>query len=266
MVAQRLPLIRSLQRLSHALQGVQVRQVTEREDRLQREWEQTITPALRDLYWTPTDRLDEAPEDDDDLNEWLLALLLGSLASINLRANLDAYTRASADAGGSMALELLGVGGHFHLTRREYVALLDERVAALVSAGGEVSLLRTTAGHLSSAIQQARRDQVSVMTRLPDLIAGWVTVRAHTITVDGMTWATSRAQTWTYQRNGVAEQIFVTREDGLVCSFCSPLHGRVVPVNDVPAGINPPLHVGCRCMWVPVTAGWAPPDMIWRGG
>jgi SPP1 gp7 family putative phage head morphogenesis protein/MYXO-CTERM domain-containing protein len=260
-------LIPALQRLDRVLLAAYVRQVTEREEQLRREWEIGLALILSDLYWEPLYQLSAAPDDDDedDLLAWLLLILLAGFARRRLIGNLDAYQRWSADAGGAMALELLGVGGGFHLTNADLLAVIEDRRQQLTESGTSLSLIDTTAAQLERGIRRARQEEEEPRSFLAPLIATWSVARAASISTTEMTWAVAGAQGWTYQRNDVAEQMFSTREDSGVCPICSPLHGVVVPVDDVPLAYAIPQHVGCRCMWEPVTAGWEQPETIWRG-
>lgn len=265
MVIQRPRLAASLRRLDRALQVAQVRQVTEREAQLQIEWEYALQPILYDLYWTPLQQLEDAPEDDNDLEAWLLALLLGGLAYRQLVENIGMYLRWSADVGGSMALELLGMPGGFSLANEDVLGAIDQRRDRLTTPDSGLSLIDTTADHLTQSITQARLDEAAILATVGALVAGWVAVRSHLISITETSWGVATTQTETYKRNGVKRQKFTTREDGNVCPQCSPLNGMIVRVDNVPSAYSIPLHGGCRCMWTPVTDGWEPGESIWRG-
>lgn len=263
MADQRLPL--ALRRLDRALLAAHVRQVTEREDQLQREWARELTPILDDLYWEPVYQLSDAPEEDNDLDAWLLLLLLGGFAHRRLVGNLDTYLRWGADTGGALGLELMGIGGGFHLTNADLLEVLTERRRQLTQTGTGLSLIDTTAEQLRRVIQAARAAAESIPGALARHIPTWVTQRVQAISISELAWVVASAQGWVYGRNNVAEQMFITREDSRVCHLCGPLHGRIVPVNNVPRYMEIPIHALCRCMWGPVTADWEPPETIWRG-
>lgn len=256
----------ALRRLDRALLAVHVRQVTEREDRLQREWAQELTPILDNLYWEPVYQLNEAPDNDEDLEAWLVLLLVGGFAHRRLVANLDSYLLWGADAGGALALDLMGVGGGFHLTNVEMRATLTAHRGQLTQTGTGLSLIDTTVRQLRQVIQAARAAAESIPAALAQRVPAWVAQRVQAISISELSWAVARAQIWTYLHNNVAEQMFVTREDDRVCPICQPLHGRIVPVNHVPPSMRIPLHTGCRCNWEPVLTDWEPPATIWRGG
>ena len=263
MVTKRPRLNERLLGLDRALQKVQVRQVTEREQQLATEWEYALQPILADLYWTPLQQVADAPEDESDLEAWLLALLLGGLAYRQLVDNIGQYLRWSADIGGSMALELLGVPGGFSLGDEDLLAQIDARRDRLTTPDSGLSLIDTTADHLTQSITQARLDEVAIMAAVGALVAGWVAVRSRLIAITETSWGVATTQTETYKRNGIKRQVFTTREGA--CKQCAPLNGSIVRVDNVPSVYQIPLHSGCRCFWMPVTDGWEPSQSIWRG-
>ncbi|MCC6457269.1 MAG: hypothetical protein IT328_20110 [Caldilineaceae bacterium] len=262
---QRSALGNALQRLQLSILRAQlhVRQVTLREQQLQREWATTIDPLLSDLYWEPLGRLQEAPEDEGDLREWLLLLLMGGWARRRLSDNLGSYLLRSADVGGEMALAFLDVDGGFHLSAPDYLAVINARRDELLTASAELSLLDTTAEQLTQAIVRAREES-NPLPYLAPLVSSWVATRRNSITITEMAWAVAAALTWTYLNNAVEEQMFTARADA--CALCLPKHGVVVRTNNVPLGYGIPQHTGCRCIWMPVTRNWTEPANIWRGG
>lgn len=133
----------------------------------------------------------------------------------------------------------------------------------LTNVDGDMSLVDTTISHLTQAIPAAQGD--SPLTALGNLIAGWSLYRSGTIAVTELTRMVGNGLSWTFGRNAVEEQEFVTREDSAVCSRCSVLHGRRMPVNNIPPDLLLPIHTGCRCAYRPVTDGWQQPANIWRG-
>lgn len=265
MAHQRHALGSALQRLQLSILRAQlyVRQVTLREQQLQREWAMVIEPILSELYWEPLGRLAEAPEDEDELREWLLLLLVAGMARRRLGANLDSYLWRSADVGGEMALSLLDVEGGFHLVDADHLAVLIARREQLIAPGSELSLLDTTVEQLARGIMLAR-EQVSPLPHLAPMVNSWVEVRRNSITITEMAWAIAAALTWTYLHNAVDEQVFTARADA--CALCLPKHGVVVPIDNVPPDYEIPQHTGCRCIWTPRLANWSQPASIWRGG
>jgi len=251
-----------------ALLAVEVRQLDEltpEEIALETQWIAELDPVLTDLYWWPLrNGVQEAPEDEDSLKEWLLAaFLLGGTST--LRNLLSRNQRRGANIGGRVGLELMGIGGGFSLQNRDYLDIIDAHAAQLTTPGGDMSLIDTTINHLTVGIPLARANEGNTVQMLQRMIAGWVAVRAVNITVTELSRSFARGLNWVYRRNNVAQQIFQTRQDDRVCRLCLPLHGRIMPVNNIPLELLVPIHAGCRCGYVPYTEGWSQPEQIWRG-
>ena len=263
-------LYRSLTRLHDAYSGLlatrSISEVTPAELALETQWRQDLEPVLRDLYWHPLrNGLEGLPTDAAELEDRLRHDYDRDVAVAALLALLLRYQVRGVNVGGGMGLNLLGVGGHFTLTNRSYLATLNAHAEMLTSVDGNMSLVDTTISHLTQAIPAARAGD-SPLTALGNLIAGWSLYRSGTIAITELTRMVGNGLSWTFDRNGVEEQEFVTREDAAVCQRCAPLHGRRMPVNNIPPDLLIPIHTGCRCAYRPVTQGWQVPVNIWRGG
>lgn len=269
-------LLTNLRQLDETLVSVQVRQlegITPAEQALEAAWVAALDPVLTNLYWWPLrNGLDNVPVDPDELRSWLdeqyddddevlLALLLLLLL----------YQERAVNIGGREALRLLGLSDDFQLTNPRLLARLEAQARDLATTGGEMSLVRTTVDHLAADIQSAREAVDSGGALLPALaaLAGMIARRVITRTpvIVGTELARNFANglNWVFDRNGVRQQVFTTRLDRAVCRICEPLHGRVMDVDNVPAELSIPIHVGCRCVYTPVTDGWAAPESVWRG-
>ncbi len=265
-------LYRSLFRLHRAYDGLlatrALNEVTPEELALEAQWQAELEPCLRDLYWYPLrNGLDGLPRDEAELEDRLRHDYDRDVAVAALLALLLRYQVRGVNVGGGMGLNLLGVGGHFSLTNHGYLAQLNSHAQMLTSANpnANMSLVNTTISHLTQAIPQALTT-ASPLTTLGNLIQGWALYRSGVIAVTELTRMVGNGLVWTYGQNGVDEQEFVTREDARVCQLCAPLHGRRMPVNNIPSDLLIPIHTSCRCMYRPVTQGWQPPTQIWRGG
>lgn len=265
-------LYRSLTRLHDAYSGLlatrSITEVTPAELALETQWRQDLEPVLRDLYWHPLrNGLEGLPTDEAELQQHLRHdydrdVVLAALLALLLR-----YQVRGVNVGGNMGLNLLGVGGHFSLTNPGYLATLHSHAQTLISVSpnANLSLINTTINQLAQAIPAALTTP-NPLTTLGNLIAGWSLYRSGVIAVTELTRMVGLGQSWTYERNDVEEQEFVTREDSRVCTLCQPLHGRRMPVNNIPPDLLLPIHTGCRCMYRPVMQGWQAPTNIWRGG
>lgn len=265
-------LYRSLSRLHRAYDGLlatrSINEVTPEELALEAQWQAELEACLRDLYWYPLrNGLDSLPTDAAELEDRLRHDYDRDVAVAALLALLLRYQVRGVNVGGGMGLNLLGVGGHFTLTNQGYLATLHSHAQMLTSANPNVnmSLINTTISHLTQAIPQALTT-ASTLTALGNLIAGWSLYRSSMIAITELTRMVGNGLSWTFDRNGVEEQEFVTREDAAVCQRCAPLHGRRMPVNNIPPDLLIPIHTGCRCVYRPITQGWQMPVNIWRGG
>ena len=265
-------LYRSLSRLHRAYDGLlatrSINEVTPEELALEAQWQAELEACLRDLYWWPLrNGLDGLPTDAAELEDRLRHDYDRDVAVAALLALLLRYQVRGVNVGGNMGLNLLGAPGHFTLTNQGYLAQLNSHAQMLTSANpnANMSLVNTTISHLTQAIPQALTT-ASPLTALGNLIAGWSLYRSGTIAVTELTRMVGNGLSWTFGRNGVEEQEFVTREDAAVCQRCAPLHGRRMSVNNIPPDLLIPIHGNCRCTYRPVTDGWQQPDMIWQGG
>lgn len=82
--------------------------------------------------------------------------------------------------------------------------------------------------------------------------------RAGMIAATEVTRAYAEGNTRAWQKSGVVEaREWVTANDEIVCKVCGPLHGSIAKMGDWFGGRyrNPPAHVGCRCVVLPVVIG-----------
>lgn len=239
-------------------------QVTPAEIALSDEWQAEIEPVLQDLYWWPfRNGLDQAPEDVDELRSWLRERYDDATAVAVLLLLLQRYQKRGVNLGGTMALDMLGIGATFRLTNSEYLALLDEHAETLTTVGSDMSLIDTTIDDLARGISAARKSEDNTLLTLGAMIAGWSLARSGLIAVTELTRMAGNGLTWAFGGNGVRIQEFVTRERA--CKYCSPLHGIRMPVNNIPGYLQIPIHPNCRCYYMPVLDGWNRPSTIWTG-
>jgi len=225
-----------------------------------------LTPAIKDVYWYPLrNGLSEAPENPEDLRDWLHRQLRNAVTWAVILALLMRYYRRSANYGGEIALRRLGLDGTFNLTDPVSLDMLDARATMLTTPDSEINLIDTTVSDLASAIPAARTAGDSVLTALGAYIAGRALTRAVGIAAYESPWAFNQGLGMTYRNNGIVTMMYDV--NGVGCpEICAPLHGQTFPANAVPAGMNPPIHSGCDCVHSPVTEGWSQPEMIWLGG
>jgi len=261
----------SLYRLEHAYNSLlsvraSMDELTPAELQLETQWQQALEPVLRDLYWYPLrNGLAGLPIDTTELKRYLRDALTSAAAIAALLALLKRYLIRAVNIGGNMALELLGIDSTFHLANPGYVNQVNDHANTLTQPDTDLSLIDTTVNHLVTGIPQALASDTALMT-IGGLITGWAAVRSVRIAITEQTRMIAQSLTWTYGENGVAQQVFTTRADDKVCAICEPLHGRIVPVNNVPEELRIPKHVLCRCMYRPYLTGWQRPLQIWRGG
>lgn len=241
---------RSLTRLHLALSGllaVEARaagDITPAEIALELQWREALEPVLVDLYWWPLrNGIDQAPEDEAELRTWLRRRYDDEEAAAALLLLLILYQRRAANVGGRMGLELMGIGGGFDLTNGSLLAELEAHARTLARLDTDLSLLDTTVDDLVRGIPAARAATGNTAQVLAAMIAGWAVTRTGRIAVTEQTRAVGRGLGWVFGRNGVATQRFVTREDPDVCPVCWERHGRIVPVNAVPADMRLPIHI-----------------------
>jgi hypothetical protein len=240
-------------------------QVTPAEVALSDQWSADLEPVLRDLYWWPLrNGIDQAPEDEDELREFLERAFTDAAIVAALLALLLRYQERSVNLGGNMGLSMLDLPGTFRLTDADYLMLLNDHATMLTTPRTEMSLIDTTINHLVAGVPKARRGDGSTSVLLGGMIGAWVALRSPLIAITEETRFVGNGLNWTFVQNEVRFQDFITREGA--CKLCSPLHGRRMPVNNIPADLRLPVHQKCRCYYVAVTAGWTPPATIWTGG
>lgn len=253
-----------MQRAYDALLSVR-EQVTPAEIALGDQWQAELEPVLRDLYWHPfRNGLDQAPEDVDELRDWLGERFSDAAAVAILLALLLRYQLRSVNTGGAMALDMLGINATFRLTSAEYLALLDEHAIMLTSQGTEMSLIDTTIDNLAVGLPRARQSESNTLLTLGAMIAGWSLSRSGLIAVTEESRQVGNGLNWVFSENDVQWQVFMTRERA--CKLCSPLHGVRMRVNNIPPDLSIPIHGNCRCYYVPDLTGWTQPSTIWIGG
>ncbi len=49
------------------------------------------------------------------------------------------------------------------------------------------------------------------------------------------------------------------------CEICRPYHGQIYRTDSIPRDASIPLHIRCRCYFLPVLVDWTRPPEIWRG-
>lgn len=249
-----------------AVESRQLDELTPAEVALETQWQRDLQPVLADLYWYPLrNGIQAAPEDEDELRRWLRQRLVETAATAALLALLNRYMVRSFNIGGGLALQLLGLAGAFNLTDREILAELEDHAEELVTPGTDLSLVDTTEDHLVTGILAARESEDNTVIVLAGMIAAWALWRSMRIAATEQSRGTAWGLQRTYSKNGVMLMDFMTRADDRVCPQCRPLHGRRMPVNNIPADLVIPVHVECRCYYLGATAGWTPPPAIWRG-
>lgn len=225
-----------------------------------------LTPALKDVYWRPfRNGLSEAPENPEDLHDWLHRQLRNTATWAAILLLLMRYYRRSANYGGEIALRRLGIDGVFNLTDAASLAMLDERATMLTTAGSDINLIDTTVSDLASAIPAARAAGDGALMALGVYIAGRALTRAVGIAAYESPWAFNQALGMTYQNNGI--RMLMYDVNGLGCpKICAPLHGRTFPADTRPSELSLPQHINCDCIYSPVMDGWEQPEQIWLGG
>lgn len=254
-----------------AIQDAQIRrleQVTAAEQVLDLSFTLALDPVLADLYWWPLrNGLDGLPENETELRQYIEERYHDDdLAVIALLLLLIRFQRQAVNIGGHEGLKMLGLTGanaDFFLSNPALLEQLDEQAKALATVGGEMSLIRTTINHLVADIPAARAATGNTLIALGGMIANHVIQRSSLIAVTEVARGFAQGLSMVFGRNNVAEQEFVTRVGA--CRLCAPLHGRRMPVNNIPMELLIPIHVGCRCSYRPVTDGWTASETIWRG-
>jgi len=221
---------------------------------------------LVDLYWWPIrNGLAQAPENPEDLRDWLDRQLRNTATWAAILLLLMRYYRRTANYGGEMALRRLGIDGTFNLTDVAALAVLDDRATMLTTADSDINLIDTTVSDLATAIPAARAAGDGALMALGAYIAGRALTRAVGIATYEAPWGFNQGLGMTYRNNGIVTMMYDV--NGVGCpEICAPLHGETFPANAVPAHLSLPRHSGCDCVHSPVTEGWHQPEMIWLGG
>ena len=225
-----------------------------------------LTPAIKDVYWHPLrNGLSQAPDNTEDLHDWLHRQLRNAATWAAILALLMRYYRRSANYGGEIALRRLGIDGTFNLTDAESLAMLDDRATMLTTAGSDINLIDTTVSDLATAIPAAQALGDGALMAIGAYIAGRALTRAVGIATYESPWAFNQGLGMTYRNNGFVEMMYDV--NGIGCEeICAPLHGETFPADAVPGHLSLPQHSGCDCIHSPVTEGWSQPEMIWLGG
>lgn len=204
--------------------------------------------ALRRFY------AEQYEGEDDDRPEILLLLALF----------LFGYMVDGANAGGQIGLSLLGARGRFNLEDPVLLGQLEAMSQERTRAGGNLNLIDRTVDDLTRTTIKGRQDGT-----LAQLLSAMITVRAVTrseaIAESELARTFAQGQAWVYQRNNVDRELFRTREDGDVCEICEPLNGQIFYIDDVPPGVEIPMHPRCRCYWLPFLEDWTEPEELWQG-
>lgn len=227
-------------------------------------WQLELEQVLRDLYWYPSrNGLENAPM--DDLRSWLSDLfakaheLIGILLFI-----LRRYQVRAATLGGQTALDMLGIDGVFRLMNAEYINQMDQHAVMLTSQGTDMSLIDTTIDDLTKAIPEAKASSDGFAEALGAYIAGRTALRAMMIERTERPRQVANGLEWTYSNNGV--RMLMYDVNGIGCKeICEPLHGTVFPIDNRPAHLDIPRHIGCDCIYSNADDNWVPPDTVWRG-
>lgn len=257
---------RGLARMRRAFDGLlatrSLDSLTPAEVELEAQWQQELEPVLTDLYWYPLrNGVDAAPEQEGELRRWLRDHYKTAAAIAALLLLLKRYQVKASNTGGNMALDLLSLDGTFRLTNADYLAELDAQAEELTSLDTDLSLIDTTVDDLTTGIPAAREED-NPLTAIGLMIAGWAAYRSDMIAATEESRQVNNGLNWTYRENKVEMQQFHAREDA--CPICLPHNGEIVPVDD-PGDIDPPIHPGCRCVWIPVLDNWTKPDDTWLG-
>lgn len=234
---------------------------------LDEEWQAELEPIMRDLYWHPfRNGLDEAPTGKRELRQWLKRKYSDDAAVIAiLLLLLQRYHRRAANLGGQTALDTLDIDAAFNLTNADYLQVMIERAQMLTAQGSEQSLIDTTIDDLTEAVTDARKVETGILLALSAYIATRAAQRTVLIERYERPWAVANGLNWGYANNGVKWQMYDVNGQGCV-KICAPLHGRTMPVNNIPSELRLPKHSGCDCIYTPITEGWTMPASTWSGG
>ncbi len=195
-------------------------------------------------------------------------LKIAVVAAIIQRATSTTYT-ALITAGyiyANSGLRLVGLS-------------LDQRFTRLASTHNLVSrrsrknalrMARLMRGEISRIIRTSNGD-ISLMRQRINAMSGFGLARARRAARSEINYTINDIQQKGWQRAGVRYKEWYTALDDMVCPYCRPMHGRILPIAQefVPnnttlpgepgrsittyeAVQHPPLHPNCRCTLLPV--------------
>jgi hypothetical protein len=249
---------------------------------LDAQWQAEMLPVISDLYWHPLrGGVDDAPEDDEDLREWINEKYRDAVIVAVLLLLLQKYHLRGANLGGQTSINVLGLPGSFQLSNADYLQELRDRAGELVGTGTEFSVIDTTVDDLVVEIPKAKAAETNTMLALGAYIATRAPVRTEIIERTERPWSVANGMLWSHQNNGIRYIMYDI--NGIGCpKICHPDHGLIFPINRRDRHI--PRHPRCDCIWTPVRyngqiAGyppvtvsipdfppWTPPAIPWLGG
>jgi hypothetical protein len=232
---------------------------------LDAQWQGELSGVLNNLYWHPfRNGINEAPDEAGELRRWLKEQFRDAAAVAMLLLLLRRYQVRAVNLGGRTGLAILGIDGVFSLVNDEYLALLDAHATHLTSQGTEFSLVDTTIDDLATALPAAREGAGSTLLALAGFVAARVALRTVVIERTERPRQVANGLNWTFLRNGVRLQMYDV--NGIGCpKICAPLHGRTMPVDNIPFELRLPQHPNCDCIYTPILDDWTMPAEIWRG-
>lgn len=235
---------------------------------LEAQFTEALIPALETSYRYPLRNGLEALPDvtEAQLREYLAADLASDAATAVLLFVLLQNLQRGVNVGGQMALIELGLDGRFALSNPGIIAEIERFARRLVSRGGALSLVQTTAAELARQITSMRAAGLSALAMTAGLgvwMGGRVVSRSANIAATEAIRATRGGLGMTFGRNGIPFMIHRTLEDA--CPLCGPLEGERYPVAGGFVVGAIPVHNFCRCWYEPDTAEWTEPEEIWYG-
>lgn len=231
----------------------------------------SLGPILRALYSAPNVAA-LASKTERQIYAAILDYYRANPARLEpLAEALAFYERLAFNVGGALGLHELGVPGNFDLADESILATIDERVEALATADGALSLPATTAAEIAAQVAAFTGEVAALPGALAAYALGRSVVRSGAIAATESVTMTRTAMVWVFYRNGVSALRFRTQRDDRVCPICEPLDrqeyqfqvGAADPTAAIPASERIPLHVGCRCFYQPVRVEIG--DTIWVG-
>lgn len=118
----------------------------------------------------------------------------------------------------------------------------------------------TTRAHVAGQVRYFVDNSITINQLRDRLMEGsmFSRTRAQRIAATEVTRAYAEGNTAAWDKSGVTQgREWYTANDELVCKICGPLHGTIAKNNEWFRGMyrNPPAHVGCRCVVLPVVVG-----------